>query len=70
DYGIQVSYDTPIFSVEKREGLFHLKGREFSATARTCVIAIGVFGKPKRPDYKIPRVPDRWYTAFSGSHRG
>ena len=55
DYGIQVVYDTPVFSIEKKSGVFHLTSHKSVIKAKTCVIAIGVFGRPRRPDYRIPR---------------
>ena len=55
DYGIRVRYETPVHAIEKKEGIFHLASRETVVKAKCCVVAIGVFGRPQRPDYRIPR---------------
>lgn len=54
DFKIKVLYDSPIHTVENRDGSFHFLGQEHHYRARFGVISIGVFSKPERPDYPIP----------------
>ncbi len=55
-YELPIQSDTEVESIRRGEdGLFQVrdtKGRSHSA--RTVVIAIGVYGRPNKPDYAIP----------------
>ncbi|PIE02056.1 MAG: hypothetical protein CSA81_08715 [Acidobacteria bacterium] len=55
DFGIDIHYDHAVLKIEKVDDLFHIQTKDKTLKAKYCVIAIGVFGKPNRPDYSIPR---------------
>jgi thioredoxin reductase (NADPH) len=55
DFNLPVFYDHAVLKIEKNGDLFHIETKKETIKARFCVIAIGVFGKPNRPDYTIPR---------------
>jgi len=54
-YNLPVIHNQTVHTVEKKDGLFHIESNDLLFKAKHCVIAIGVFGKPNKPDYKIPR---------------
>jgi len=54
DYGLNVVYEKLVHRIEKVKNLFHIHIEDHVIKARYCVLSIGVFGKPNRPDYKIP----------------
>ncbi len=54
-YDLPVLYNQAVSAVEKKDTLFHIEAKDLLFKAKHCVIAIGVFGKPNKPDYKIPR---------------
>ncbi len=54
DYGIRIVYEQAVNRVEKDNGTFVIHGKKSKFQARNCAVAIGVFGKPRKPDYKIP----------------
>jgi thioredoxin reductase (NADPH) len=53
---MQVLFGTPVTSVAKEGDLFVIKSRNKTFKGKFCVLAIGVFGEPNRPDYPIPPV--------------
>lgn len=59
DTGIQVSYQESVYSIDTvgddKEPLFHVQTNNGLYHSKLVVIAIGIFGKPRKPDYKIPR---------------
>jgi thioredoxin reductase (NADPH) len=52
-YEIQVSYKNAVHSISKKSGHFDIFAGDNHYTAHLCVIAIGIFGRPNRPDYAI-----------------
>lgn len=56
--GIKVQYQEEIRLInrlgDKENRLFELVGNKETYRSRIVAIAIGIFGKPARPDYKIP----------------
>ncbi len=54
DYGIQVLHEAGVLSIDREDGVFRVSTASEVFRAKTCVVSIGVFGKPNKPDYKIP----------------
>tara|TARA_R110002072_G_scaffold64203_3_gene159454 strand:+ start:63529 stop:64500 length:972 start_codon:yes stop_codon:yes gene_type:complete len=55
DFNIPVRYEETVYKLNKNEdGSFTVFSNEQELDCRTCVIAIGMMGKPNKPDYKIP----------------
>ncbi|MCP4911933.1 MAG: NAD(P)-binding domain-containing protein [Oligoflexia bacterium] len=55
DYKIPVSYEQTVYKIHKNEDeTFHIFSNDIEIHCRTCVIAIGMMGKPNKPDYRIP----------------
>ncbi len=58
DTGIQVNYNEVVLKIETlgtaRAPLFNVHTDKAVYHSRLVVIAIGVFGKPNKPDYKLP----------------
>ncbi len=55
DYQINVSYQESVYKIEKqRDGSFKICTDKREYVAKTCAIAIGMMGKPNRPNYPIP----------------
>jgi len=53
DFGIQVLHEAGVLSIEREDGIFRVTTSSEVFQAKTCVVSIGVFGKPNKPDYKI-----------------
>ncbi len=54
EYNGNIEYDKNVTMIEKNDGIFHLTVNGEIVKAKACAIAIGVFGKPRKPDYRIP----------------
>lgn len=55
NHRLKVHYQEEAFSLHKdAQGVFHLETNKGKYQTRICVIAIGVLGRPNRPDYPIP----------------
>jgi thioredoxin reductase (NADPH) len=54
---LEVRYDERVESIRKNEDnqLFEVATAKASYQAKVVVVAIGILGKPRMPDYKIPR---------------
>ncbi len=50
---IKVHYQEEVLSMSPTEKGFDIETSENSYQTKTCAIAIGIFGKPKKPDLKI-----------------
>ena len=61
EYQLDIRYKKEINALEKTDGGYRLRaGSEWVVEAPLVVIAIGIFGKPRKPDYPIPKeVRDR-----------
>ena len=55
EYDANIQYDKNVSMIEYVDGIFHLTVNGEIIKTKSCAIAIGVFGKPRKPDYKIPR---------------
>lgn len=54
-YKIDVRYQQTVFKIEKKtEGHFEVLTDKGTYTGKICVIAIGMMGKPNKPDYSLP----------------
>ena len=54
DFEIAVHYQTSVESIRKENNLFIIVANNKTFVSKTCVIAIGIFGRPNKPDYAIP----------------
>jgi len=52
-YDAEILFNRDVSLVEKVGEIFHLTVNGEIVKAKTCAIAIGVFGKPRQPSYKI-----------------
>jgi len=56
EYELDIRYRSEVNALEKANGTYKVRvGSEFVAEAPIVVIAIGIFGKPRKPDYPIPK---------------
>lgn len=54
-YKINVHYRETVYKIEKQnDGTFMVGSDKGEYPCKTCVIAIGMMGKPNKPDWKIP----------------
>jgi len=51
---IDISFNTEVEKIEKRDGLFFVTTANAGYTTKNVIIAIGRMGKPNKPSYKIP----------------
>ena len=55
EHQIDVRYGETVSAIKQLEdGHFELRANQQDYQARVCVIAIGILGKPNKPDYKVP----------------
>jgi len=61
EYELDIRYRSEVNAIEKGNGTYKVRvGSEFVAETPIVVIAIGIFGKPRKPDYPIPKeIKDR-----------
>ncbi len=53
-YDIPVKHGTTVHKITKDGGVFIIETKYGNFKARKCAVGIGIFGKPNKPDYKIP----------------
>jgi len=53
DYKINVLYQHPVHSIKKEGDYFIIVAGDKTIRSRICSIAIGIFGRPNKPDYAI-----------------
>lgn len=52
---IKVHYKETVWKLEQcDDGTFNISSDKGEYKAKTCIIAIGMMGKPNKPDYKVP----------------
>ncbi|MFQ5706700.1 MAG: NAD(P)-binding domain-containing protein [bacterium] len=57
---LQVHYQESVMAIHQKEaGGFIIVTNQAAYDTQVCVIAIGIFGKPKKPDYPLPRALKR-----------
>lgn len=53
-YNLNIDYNTNVIKVEKNGDTFEITTPGKIYHAKICIVSIGMFGKPNKPDYKIP----------------
>ena len=53
-YDMNIAYEHSVSTVQKVNGLFEVETNKGVLKSKICAIAIGIFGKPNKPGYKIP----------------
>ncbi len=55
-YTLQVHFNEGVSDIRRLEsGNFEITTQKATYTARICAVAIGIFGRPRQPDYPLPR---------------
>lgn len=54
DHHLEVRYNEAVHAIRPRESFFLVETTVSTYRARTCAIAIGILGRPKKPDWAIP----------------
>ena len=54
DHGLLVRYNEPVGAIRPREGFFLVETPAAVYRAKTCAIAIGILGRPQKPDWPVP----------------
>lgn len=55
EHDLDVHYNEGVHAIARREdGTFEVHSNQAIYESKVCVIAIGILGKPNKPDYKIP----------------
>jgi thioredoxin reductase (NADPH) len=56
EHDVPVQYDTEVFAIEVgSDGAFAVRTSRGDFLAKVVVVAIGIFGRPNKPDYPLPR---------------
>ncbi len=56
DHQISVHYGETVNAITREDdGTFELRSSHQTYKCRVCVIAIGILGRPNKPDYRLPR---------------
>jgi thioredoxin reductase (NADPH) len=57
DNDVRVQYESEVFAIDVQdEGGFIVRTSRGDLRAKVVVIAIGIFGRPNKPDYPVPKV--------------
>ncbi|MEO6325386.1 MAG: NAD(P)-binding domain-containing protein [Thermoanaerobaculia bacterium] len=54
DFNLEVRYNEAVHAIRPRAGFFLVETTTGSYRARTCAIAIGILGRPRKPDWTLP----------------
>jgi thioredoxin reductase (NADPH) len=54
DHRLDVRYNEPVHAIRPRDGRFLVETPKATYHTRTCAIAIGILGRPQKPDWPIP----------------
>ncbi len=54
DFGLQVNYQEEVQALKKESDHFILSTNKGTYESRVVVVAVGVMGRPNKPDYEIP----------------
>jgi len=54
DNKLKVNYKETVWKIEKKENTFEIETSSGNYVGKVCAIAIGMMGKPNKPDYRIP----------------
>ncbi|HEX7529337.1 MAG TPA: NAD(P)-binding domain-containing protein, partial [Thermoanaerobaculia bacterium] len=52
--GLAVRYDEPVGAIRPRGGFFLVETPAATYRSKTCAVAIGILGRPRKPDWPIP----------------
>lgn len=59
DFGLKVNYNETVYKIDKTKEGFSIFTNTGEYKTKICVIAIGIMGKPNKPDWKItPEIRD------------
>jgi thioredoxin reductase (NADPH) len=53
DHGLVVRYNEGVCAIRPRDGHFLVETTKAAVRTRTCAIAIGILGRPQKPDWQI-----------------
>jgi thioredoxin reductase (NADPH) len=70
DHGLTVRYREAVGAIRPRDGFFVVETAVGAYRTRTCAVAIGIFGRPQKPDWPIPAaLRDRvtWDVSFEAA---
>jgi thioredoxin reductase (NADPH) len=51
---LAVRYDEGVIAIRPREGFFLVETSKATYRSRTCAVAIGILGRPQKPDWTLP----------------
>jgi thioredoxin reductase (NADPH) len=54
DHRLAVRYNEGVGAIRPRDGYFLVETSRTTVRAKTCAIAIGILGRPQKPDWQIP----------------
>ena len=54
DNGLVVRYGEAVGAIRPREGFFLVETAAVTYRSKTCAVAIGILGRPQKPDWPIP----------------
>lgn len=54
DHRLDVRYNEGVGAIRPRDGFFLVETQKAAYRAKTCAIAIGILGRPQKPDWPIP----------------
>jgi thioredoxin reductase (NADPH) len=54
DHRLLVRYNEPVGAIRPRDGHFLVETPAAAYRSKTCAIAIGILGRPQKPDWQIP----------------
>lgn len=54
EFNLKVRYEESVWKINKEDNIFHVQTDKGEYHSKVCALAIGIMGKPNKPDYKIP----------------
>ena len=54
DNGLVARYGEPVGAIRPRDGFFLVETPSLTYRSKTCAVAIGILGRPRKPDWPIP----------------
>lgn len=54
EFNLKVSYGENVWKIHKENDIFTVQTNNGEYRSKVCALAIGIMGKPNKPDYKIP----------------
>ncbi len=62
DHGLIVRYNEVVHAIRPRDGHFLVETPSATYETKTCAIAIGILGRPRKPDWPVPAALKRHIT--------